>query len=376
MNALERLLGLPRQLVSSVRDGGRPRTVPANVLADAELIHLGGGEMVPCPGIETLPLAPVARELGLGSPSLALPPAKVHLLRNATLCPGSRLVRAADGRIVAESLTADMVGRVPLGEAEHPGRPVEMAGTVALFRSPWHPQFHTLIDHLPRAALLSQPAMNRVGPIILVHDGPLSPMEELLLPRLVGHQIELRRVAPDRAIRADRVLLPGYVTRPAAGAIPSWYRRWIDRTAAQIGPATCPSPSLPRRFFVDRTHGHRQVVNRDELDRVLRAHGVIPLDLSTLTSEDVVRCFRDAELVVGVTGSGLANAVFSRSARVVELTAGRELLPHFFYLCASKGLPYELVPARSDAQTADAVRRLQSDVVVDTDALDRLLARV
>ncbi len=32
------------------------RTVPAAVVEGSELIHLGGGETVPCPGIETMHL--------------------------------------------------------------------------------------------------------------------------------------------------------------------------------------------------------------------------------------------------------------------------------------------------------------------------------
>ena len=63
-----------------------------------------------------------------------------------------------------------------------------------------------------------------------------------------------------------------------------------------------------------------------------------------MSPQDEIAMFRDAELVVGVTGSGLANTVFSRSAHVVELVPGQELLPHFFYLTAAKGLPYA-VPA-------------------------------
>ena len=52
---------LPIPLTSWLRRsvGRRPthRTVPAAVLEGTELIHLGGGESVPCPGIESLPLA-------------------------------------------------------------------------------------------------------------------------------------------------------------------------------------------------------------------------------------------------------------------------------------------------------------------------------
>lgn len=348
------------------------------MLPDSELIHLGGGEMVPCPGVELLPLAPAARRLGLGSPSLALPAAKVHVLHDALLCPGSRIVRDRSGRIVAESVTSEMSGRLHLGEVEqHLDDPVEVEGTVALFRSPWHPVFHTLIDHVPRAALLGQPVMHRVGPITLVHDGPLRPMEQLLLPHLLSRQVTLREVQPRRPLRAERVLLPGYVTRPASGAIPSWYRRWIDRFAAELGTgATDPDDAatkLPRRFFVDRTHGHRKVLNRHELDVVLDAHGVETLDPTTLTPEQLVRCFRDAELVLGVTGGGLAHALFSRSARLIELVPGMDVLPHFFYLCAAKGLPYDYVLAPSDNLKGGSERRLRQDVFVDAAALDRRL---
>ena len=80
-----------------------PRTVPATVLPGTELIHLGGGESLPCPDAARLPLDDAARRLGLGTTTLALPPARVHVLRDAVVCPSSRVVRSADGRIVAES---------------------------------------------------------------------------------------------------------------------------------------------------------------------------------------------------------------------------------------------------------------------------------
>ena len=232
---LSRVRHAPAHLAATYRRSST-RSVPAAVLPGAELIHLGGGEMLPCPGVESLPLAPMARSLGLGSASLALPAAKVHVLHDAEICPGARLVRDREGRVVSESLTADMIGKVGMGEDADRRRPVEICGNVAIYRSPWRPHYHTLIDHLPRAALLAQPAMHRLGQITLVHDGPLHPIEELLLPALLGGRIRLRQVEPTQVVRAERVLLPGYVTRPGSGAIPSWYRRWVDRIAAGLGP--------------------------------------------------------------------------------------------------------------------------------------------
>lgn len=351
------------------RSAGR-RTVRAAVLDHHELIHLGGGENLACPGIDAVPVAASSRELGLGSASLALPPAKVHVLRDVVVAPGARVVLAADGRIVAESLTADMVGRIELDPAR--ADPLESDETVALYRSPWRPHFHVLIDHLPRAALLCQPAMGRLGSIVLVHDGPLDPLEAHLLTRLIGPRLELREVEPSCRLAPARVVLPGYVTRPGAGAIPSWYRRWIDREAAQVGDPAGSGPSR-RRVFVDRTSGARRVRNREALDEVLRAHRIEAVDPSTMPAAEQIATFRDASLVLGVTGGGMANTIFSRSAHVIELVPGRELLPHVFYLATSKGLPYDYVLEPPDASQRSAVQRLDDDVVVDVAALDRLL---
>lgn len=368
---------------SSLFGASQRRTVPAAVLDGSELVHLGGGENIPCPGIETAELAPAARRLGLGSASLALPPARVHVLRDVMLCPGSRLVTTLDGRIVAESMTTDMPDRVEVCEEELRGTPVEVPGTIALFRSPWKPQFHTLVDHLPRAALLAQPAMHHVGPITLVHDGPLTDVEARLLPRLLGRQIQLLEVEPGTPLVAERVLLPGYVTRPFAGALPSWYRRWLDREAAvtkeQVVNGSVDGSTTAggrRRYFLDRTDGTRRVLNRDDLDEVLERHHVTAIRPSDWSTAERVARFRDAELVVGVLGSGMSNLVFSRSTRVVELLPGQELLPHFFYLAAAKGLPYQYVPAPPDQRQLDAEERLQHDVVVDAAALDATLAAV
>lgn len=365
----------PGQVRSWLRRGaarrGARRTVPAAVLEGSELIHVGGGESIPCPGVDTLPLASSARRVGLGSPALALPPAKVHVLRDVVVCPGSRVVLDRRGRIVAESLSSDMVGAVGPSEVERSAVPVELEGTVALFRSPWRPYFHTLVDHLPRAALLGQRAVRRLGPLTLVHDGPLTAVERYLLSRLLPPQVRLHEIGEGRTVRAERVVLPGYVTRPSAGAVPSWYRRWIDREAEQVRSA---DERRRRRIFVDRVHPPRRVLNRAALDAVLDRHGIEAVEPSALAPEAQITLFRDAELVVGVTGSGLANTLFSRSAHLVELVPGQELLPHFFYLTASKGLPYSYLLGPLDGERSSISERLRADVVVDVDALDRLLS--
>ncbi len=353
----------------------RYRTVPAAVLEGTELIQLGGGETVPCPGIGSLPIAAVARRSGLGSSQLALPAAKVHVLRDVRIAPGTGVVVAAGDRIVAESLTFDMVDELEVHHSEFRARPAELPGTVAIYRSPWRTYFHTVIDHLPRAALLAQPAVRRLGPITVVHDGPLTPIEQALLPQLLGPGVALLQVDPGTGIVADQVLLPGFVTRPWSGAIPSWYRRWIDREAASDR-YRVDGARPRRRLYVDRTGVRRRVLNRDALDEVLDRHHVETVDPTTLSIEEQVSSFRDADLVIGVTGSGLVNTIFSRSAHVVELQTSTEMLPAFYYLAAAKGLPYDYVGAPPDRRGLTTEERLHEDLLVDAAALDRLLTTI
>lgn len=352
----------------------RPATVPAAVLEGTELIHLAGGETLACPGTERLPIAASARAYGLGSASLALPAAKVLRLRGVKVLPGERVAITSSGSIVAECLTGDMAGTVRLGD---PRRRSEqhIDGMAAMFRSPWGAQYHTLVDHLPRAALLAQPAIGRLGPISLIHDGPLSPMEELLLPRILPSRVKLREVEPRGVVTADSLLVPGYVTRPAAGAIPTWYRRWVDREAATIHDEVHDGAPhrFPRRFFIER-HQTRRVRNRGAFDALLDEHGLDVLDPTELSASEVVAAFQGATLVVGVTGSGLANTLFCRNARVIELLAGAEMLPHFYYLATSKGLGYDFVTALPDGRRRSARERLDDDVSVDTAALGDLLS--
>lgn len=375
MSARSWLRAAPGQLVAPFRNRGfrrgAVRTVPAAVLPGSELLHLGGGEMIPCPGAESLPIAASARDLGLGLPSLALPQCRIHVLRDVVVAPGARLVRDGQGRVVAESLTGDMAERVHVHDDGRP--PIEVDGPVAVYRSPWRGDAHTLVDHLPRAALLAQPVTHHLGRVTLLHDGPLDPFEELLLPRLLGNRADLLEVDPGRRVVAASVLLPSFVTRAGAGAIPSWYRRWVDRTASTLSGSA--GPAHPRRLFVHGAEGDPRVGNRAALDGVLARHDVAPLDLSVLEPVEQVRALRNAELVVGLTGDGLSRAVFSRAAQVVELVPGGELSPHTYYLCASKGLPYEPVVASArDARPPG--ERFARQVSVDAAALDRVLTRL
>jgi len=334
------------------------------MLRGAELVHLGGGEVLPCPDAESLPLGAEAVRAGLGTTRLALPPARLHVLSDALIHPGSGVVTTLDGRVVAESVTAAMVGRVALDHAELRATPVEMDGTVAVFRSPLRSQLHTLVDDLPRAGLLIHPAVGRLGNMTLVHDGALSEVESALFAHLGGRRVRLGEVAAGRPIRAKTVVVPNYVTRSGAGAVPSWYRRWADGVALPV------LERAPRRLFLDAGSAAR-ISNRLAVLDALERHRVEVVDPASMPVTELFSALRDAELVIGSADGGLGGCLFSSRAHVVELLDDVTLKPEIYYLAASRGLPYDFVPA-----TAAATRTTRSSSVLDVGWLDRMLRRL
>lgn len=305
-----------------------------------------------------------ATRAGLGTARLALPPARVHVLRNAVVHPGSRVVTTFDGRLVSECVTSSMVGSVPLDGTELRSPPLDVDGTVAVFRTPRRSTYHTLVDDLPRAGLLIHPALARLGPITLVHDGPLDALEVGLLAHLGSRRVRLREVHPGRPLGAERVVVPAFVTRSGAGAVPSWYRRWSDGV---------PLPAVdggPRRIWLDDAASRRSIGNRLALLDLIGAHGVEQIDPSSVDAMELLAILRGAELVVGSSRDAMACCLFSRSAHVVEVMRGRQVDPAIYYLAASKGLPYDFVPALPGSLDGTG------STEVDLAWLDRLLTRI
>lgn len=356
------LTGSPRATRRRRSRQATRRTVPASALPGTELLHIGGGETLPCPDARLLPLSRAAVDAGLGTTRLALPPVRLHVLRDVLVHPQSRVVTTLDGRIVAESITSAMAGRIALDGREMRSEPIGIDGTVAVFRGPLRSTFDTLLADLPRAGLLIHPVVSRLGPVKLIHGGPLTDVEAPLLAHLGSRSVELVEVAPGTPIRAERVVVPGYATRTGVGAVPSWFRRWAD--AVPLPGAE----NAPRRIFLaDPDNGANPWRSPEVLDLVT-GRGVEIVDPTSMDPALLFAVLRDAELVVGTSRDALARCLFSRRGHVVELVDSTTIDPAIYYLAASKGLPYHAVTEQGSTSR-------HGDPTIDVASLDRFLER-
>jgi hypothetical protein len=144
--------------------------------------------------------------------------------------------------------------------------------------------------------------------------------------RLLGHRharyraIALhQRVALSRCEYSELLGLDFVTSMSARG---TW-----DRLAAQAEASMVEAPILrPPLIYVARTDSpHRRMLNEAALIELLERRGFTTITPGSLTLEQQIVVFRNARMVVGPHGAGMANIAFCRPQTVVY-----ELLPRFY----------------------------------------------
>ncbi len=339
---------LARQVGDALRGArlvprARAQAVSAAMVPGGELVHLGGGELVPTPRVPDLPTSDADRARGLCGESLALPPANVRILRDVQILVGANVLRTRSGALVVESLSAE---RHPQNNGRPSGLPtIERAGNAALYGGAVCGTFESLVEAFPRALLLRHPALRNRGQVRLLFAGPTTLVEEFLLDRLQTRLVRLERLPAGTTVQPGTTFFPAPVTRSGGGALPRWYRRWLD---AQAGPV--PTAEVGRKLLL--THGPGDAMF-GALDAWQEAtdRGFTPVDTltgavdgdGTLDGPELVAALHDATDVLGASDDALGHAAICRKAQLVQLGTRETVSPRVAQLAASRALPYQFV---------------------------------
>lgn len=207
---------------------------------------------------------------------------------------------------------------------EHPlylrGRlpPVEhVQGTLAVLATRWggSSYYHFLLDVLPRLEVLRR---------VLPGEQP----DHWYLPRPTRYHREILDLAglaglpvvdsvPDRAVRADRLLVPGLPNHDEL--TPPWITHWLRG----LLPAQHDS-ERPRWLYVTRgvVPNTRRLVQEPAVWPELERRGFVRVDPGELSVREQIDTFAAADVVVGVHGAALTNLLFCRpGVRVLHLMA-------------------------------------------------------
>lgn len=220
---------------------------------------------------------------------------------------------------------------------------------------------HFLFDVLPRIELVERAGLKT--PYLYV-PSQLPFQRELLAKRNVDGS---RLVDPGEFphIESDMLHVP---TVPAPDlTAPSWVidhlRKLMDvRRVTYEG----------RKIYVSRQGGRfsRRVLNHSEVLTALAERGFEEFAPGSVTVEEQVRTFAEAELIVGVHGAALANLAFARpGAVVIELFPHSFVNPCFWKLSHTVGLRYYYLVGVGTYGRPTEIKGVDADFTVDVTKL-------
>jgi capsular polysaccharide biosynthesis protein len=188
--------------------------------------------------------------------------------------------------------------------------------------------------------------------------------------------IRLEWIELDRKVRVERLLwvprVPAYDRlRP-----PTFAPDLLSEVASRVG-EVAGRDGTRRRLYLSRARAtQRRVVNEAQVVEVMREHDVETVHIDAAKPWDQIRAARSAELIVGVHGAALSNALFlPGDARLLELHYPLDENRSGFYdcfrpLCEAVGVDYSDLNCRCEcAESAPVEVRHHADLVVDLDQL-------
>jgi capsular polysaccharide biosynthesis protein len=254
----------------------------------------------------------------------------------------------------------------PLYLHPFPPDPVEVPGSLGVlaYQGGGVNWYHFMIDVLPRIAIAEE--CDEIEAPDLWYVPASTPDRAGLLERMgitADRRIDSMQVPH---VRAERLVVPslaGYEQHPA------WGTQFLRERL--LGPDY--HRVSGRYLYITRgvSKNNRAVLNEAEVMAALEARGFESVDPATLSIEDEIRCFAEAEIIVTAHGAALTNLVFSSpGASVIELFPASHAVATFWKLATTvPGLEYRYLCGLGPKSEPDRSKMLVSDITVDIPAL-------
>jgi len=135
--------------------------------------------------------------------------------------------------------------------------------------------------------------------------------------------------------------------------------------------------SSARKLFISR-EGRRRVKNEAEVREVLKKFDFEIVEEQERSVDEQIRLFREASVVVGPHGGGLANLVWCRpGTQVIEFFDGGYTTPFYYYICTVLGFKYSyFVDTSIHKEHGNETQNMSFDMTVDVEILRKELKRI
>ncbi|MGB3192001.1 DUF563 domain-containing protein [Lyngbya sp. PCC 8106] len=269
---------------------------------------------------------------------------KTHL-KNVMYCPASNLLFSSSKKIIVDSSstvkTKEKIANSVNIRKLYFSNPEKIEGDCTVFHTFANGSnyYHTLIDHIPRLYTLHHNSYQSLKEIKVLCNSELTKVESFFLEKLLPKNTIITWVDQSKIYSLDRFIFLGYLSRRFAGFLPSTYLNWFIE---KVRPNKLREKK--NRIFISRKkitdQSTRCILNEDEVCSVLKKYGFKKYVLESLSIEEQIDLFYNAEFVVGVHGAGLTNIIFSEKIKVLELHPMQSIFPHYYYLSKSRKHSY------------------------------------
>lgn len=214
--------------------------------------------------------------------------------------------------------------------------------------------FHWVLDYLPRLRAIDEyKAMTGKAPVILLHR-PLDYMVETL--DNLGYEY---LIVDSYHVHADRLLVIGNPRQE--GLIHPWAIKYLQSKLGQ-------GVHAPRKLYISRQNASkRRVLNEKNYIHELLGKGYAIAMPEKMSIQGQADYFREAEMVIGPHGAGLANIAWSLKPKTIELVTPAYTNPCCWLVAACMGWDYGYVISEPTGN---------EDLIVDQHELYQVIERL
>jgi len=237
----------------------------------------------------------------------------------------------------------------------------------AWFMDPWFGNYyHWLIYSLPRVIAINESGYKE--PLILPAWIPGSDYIRASLGFL-GHEIESIQRLSSPVTTFNRLIV-------ADGGFPSphLFARLRSKIISHTSSCTT-AKTLGSKLYISRSGAARRRINNEsDVSQLCKNAGINAIKSEEFSFAQQVQIFRNARLLVGMHGAGLANMLWMEpGSHVIEISGSREVFPHYYQLALTLGHHYWLVKSSPSEQMKPIGQKHESDYEVDIQELEAMI---
>lgn len=151
--------------------------------------------------------------------------------------------------------------------------------------------------------------------------------------------------------------------------VPSYYEKSRFQKTRKLILSSGNVITRTKRIFVDRSN--RRIANHDAVQVILDKYDFSVINPGKFSMVEQAELFSQASHVIGIHGAGLTNLIFCNpeNAKVLEIAPSVLLHTHYYWLCLTMGIHYDIV-------VGEATGGVYDDFDVDVSLLEKRILQL